>query len=134
MHARDGDERMNTRTVLFVDDDHDVLELARQLLGAQGYRVLRADGAFQAMEILEQSRPDAMVLDLMMPDRTGVEVLEQVRFDPKLADLPVICFSAVPQTEETLAFIREFSVGLVDKTNWPELVRRLGELFTERGD
>jgi CheY-like chemotaxis protein len=123
---------MTTHTVLVVDDDPDVLELARQLLGAQGYRVLRADGAFQAMEILQDTRPDAVVLDLMMPDRTGIDVLEQVRFDPKLADLPVICFSAVPQTEETLAFIREFSVGLVDKTNWPELVQRLSAVFAER--
>jgi CheY-like chemotaxis protein len=122
-------DSMTMRTVLFVDDDPDVLALAKEWLSAQGYRVLEAEGAFQALDLLRESRPDAMVLDLMMPDRTGVEVLEEVRFDPQLADLPVICFSAVPQTEETLAFIREFSIGLVDKTDWPELMRRLATLF-----
>lgn len=117
------------KTILVVDDDPDVLELSKHFLGAQGYRVLPAEGAFRALEILQEIRPDGMVLDLMMPDRTGVEVLERIRFDASLTDLPVICFSAVPQTEDTLAFIREFSVGLVDKTDWPELVRQLGNLF-----
>lgn len=117
------------RTVLVVDDDPDVLELAKHFLGAQGYTVLLASGAFNAFETLAEYRPDAMVLDLMMPDRTGVEVLERVRFDPALADLPIICFSAVPQSDDTIAFVKEFSVGLVDKTNWPELVRQLGNLF-----
>ena len=117
------------KTILVVDDDPDVLVLSKHFLGAQGYTVVRAEGAFQALERLAESRPDAMVLDLMMPDRTGVEVLERVRFDPAFADLPVVCFSAVPQSDDTLAFIREFSVGLVDKTNWPELGRQLGKLF-----
>ena len=124
-------DAMTQRTVLFVDDDPDVLALATERLGSRGYRVIEAGGAFQALDLLHKSRPDVMVLDLMMPDRTGVEVLEEVRFDPQLADLPVICFSAVPQTEETQAFLREFSIGLVDKTDWPELMRRLAVLFGE---
>lgn len=128
--AAEDKKRGMGRTVLVVDDDPDVLELAKHLLGAQGYTVIGVESGFQAVEALAVSRPDAMVLDLMMPGRTGVEVLEHVRFDPATADLPVICFSAVPQSDDTIAFIREFSVGLVDKTNWPELVRQLGELFT----
>jgi CheY-like chemotaxis protein len=117
------------RTVLVVDDDPDELELMRQLLGMAGYRVRTAAGGFQAIEMVGADMPDAMVLDLMMPDRSGIEVLEYLRFDPRTSKLPVICFSAVPQTEESLAFVNEFSVGLVDKTEWQELVRRLNELF-----
>jgi len=119
----------SARTVLVVDDDPDELELMRQLLGMAGYRVKTAAGGFQAIEMVGADMPDAMVLDLMMPDRSGIEVLEYLRFDPRTAKLPVICFSAVPQTEESLAFVSEFSVGLVDKTEWQELVRRLNELF-----
>jgi len=117
------------RTVLVVDDDPDELELMRQLLGMAGYHVQTAAGGFQAIDMVKADLPDAMVLDLMMLDRSGVEVLDFLRADPSTAKLPVICFSAVPQTDESLAFVNEYSVGLVDKTEWQELVRRLNALF-----
>lgn len=121
-------------TVLVVDDDPDFLDLVGALLQQAGYEMIRAEGAFRAMELLERRRPDAMVLDIMMPDRTGIEVLEQVRWNPELADLPVLCITAVHIGQDPLEFIREFSVGLLDKARITELVDHLRDMIPANGN
>ncbi len=118
-----------TRTVLVVDDDPDFLDILAAYVGKAGYHVLRAAGAFQALEILDKNPPDAMILDIMMPDRTGIEVLEHVRWDPRLKRLAVICISAVFQTPEAVDFIDEFSLGLMDKADIPAIIGQLKEVL-----
>ena len=120
------------KTVLVIDDDHDMLDLLRNLLTEEGYQVWTADSAFSAQEILHNDVPDAVVLDIMMPDRPGIELLENIRWDPRLKELPVICLSAGHLSAETLEFIQEFSFGLVDKANLGELLERLREILAEK--
>lgn len=120
------------KTVLVIDDHHDMLDLLRNLLSEEGYRVWTADSAFSAQEILHNDVPDAVVLDIMMPDRPGIELLENIRWDPRLKELPVICLSAGTFPAETLEFIQEFSFGLVDKANLGELLERLREILAEK--
>lgn len=120
------------KTVLVIDDHHDMLDLLRNLLSEEGYRVWTADSAFSAQEILHKDVPDAVVLDIMMPDRPGIELLENIRWDPRLKELPVICLSAGNFPAETLEFIQEFSFGLVDKANLGELLERLREILAEK--
>ena len=120
------------KTVLVVDNHHDILDLLRSLLTEEGYQVWTADCAFGAQEILHNDVPDAVLLDIMMPDRPGIELLENIRWDPRLKDLPVICLSAGHFSAETLEFIQEFSFGLVDKANLGELVERLREILAEK--
>ena len=120
------------KTVLVIDDHHDMLDLLRKLLSEEGYQVWTADSAFIAQEILHKDVPDAVVLDIMMADRPGIELLENIRWDPRLKDLPVICLSAGQFSAETLEFIQEFSFGLVDKANLGELLERLREILAEK--
>ena len=120
------------KTVLVIDDDHDMLDLLRNLLTEEGYQVWTADSAFSAQEILHNDVPDAVVLDIMMPDRPGIELLENIRWDPRLKELPVICLSAGHLSAKTLEFIQEFSFGLVDKANLGELLERLREILAEK--
>ena len=79
--------------------------------------------------MLESAPPEALSLDTMMPGRPGIDGLEHVRWHPDSIELPAICVTAAPHGEEVLAFIRDFSAGLVDETDWTAIIRRLDEAF-----
>ena len=84
----------NLKTILIVEDEPDTAEMFAQMLRLSGYRVLKTYGGVSGMKQLLQDKPDAVLLDVMMPDITGLEVLRFVRREPKLAKLPVIIVSA----------------------------------------
>jgi CheY-like chemotaxis protein len=86
----------SVRSVLLVDDEPEALQLfARMLSSAQpGYRVLRASNGRRALGLLRERRPDAMVLDLIMPDMDGFEVLREKSQDADLRSIPVVVVSA----------------------------------------
>ena len=117
------------KTVLVIDDHKDVLDLLNITLTRKGYGVLLADGAFSALAVLESNNPDAIVLDIMMPERSGVEVLENIRFNEKQQSVPVLCISAANLTGEARAFIDEFSAGLVDKRELHKIAEHVRNLI-----
>jgi len=117
------------QTVLVVDDDRQMLDLLQLMLSRAGYKVVLADGALAALELLEREPVSAVVLDIMMPVRSGIEVLEHMRWNPKLAKLPVIVLSAAHLSAEELEFVNEFSVGFVEKSHIGDLLVRLKTLF-----
>jgi CheY-like chemotaxis protein len=117
--------------VLVVDDDRQMLDLLQLMLGRYGYRMLLAESAVQALDLLEREPVSAIVLDIMMPVRSGIEVLEHIRWNPKLADTPVIVLSAAHLSDEEREFVDEFTVGFVDKAHIGDLVSRLQALFAE---
>jgi DNA-binding response OmpR family regulator len=80
--------------VLVADDEADTADLIRDTLKAEGFRVLVARDGRQALEIMSRRRPDLLLLDLMMPRLSGFEVLEAMRRDAALAQVPVVILSA----------------------------------------
>lgn len=88
-HAQDG----AAPTVLICDDEDSLRELIRAVLGGR-YTFLEATDGDQALALLAESRPAAIVLDLMLPRTSGFEVLARVRSDADLASTPVIIVSA----------------------------------------
>jgi DNA-binding response OmpR family regulator len=83
-------------TVLIVDDEPDALRLYRRYLVAadRGYGILRASDGQQALEALRDHRPDAVILDLVMPTMDGLAFLAAKSEDPLIRDIPVIVVSA----------------------------------------
>ena len=81
------------KQILFVDDDPLVLRIYREALSKQGFQVDSANDGVSAAKALRATKPDLMVLDLMMPKLSGVEVLKFVRAEPALAHLPVVVLS-----------------------------------------
>jgi signal transduction histidine kinase/DNA-binding response OmpR family regulator len=83
-------------TVLIVDDEPEAVRLFRRMLVSSGrsYRVLSATDGQQALHILQQERPDVVLLDLVMPNVDGFQLLEAMDRDPKLRDLSVVVISA----------------------------------------
>jgi signal transduction histidine kinase/CheY-like chemotaxis protein len=76
-------------SVLVVDDDEAVHETVGAMLGREGYRVLHARSGAEALTMAREFRPDAITLDVMMPQMDGWSVLSALKSDPALSDIPV---------------------------------------------
>src|ERR1043166_1793230 len=81
------------KRILFVDDDPIVVRIYQEALSRRGFQVDVAQDGLAATKALRANKPDLMVLDLMMPKLSGVDVLKFTRSQPGLADLPVIVLS-----------------------------------------
>ena len=87
-------------TILVADDDPETRLLVRRALERQGWTVTEASDGREALAACAAARPSLLVLDLIMPGPDGFEVLEQLRSDPALADLPVVVLTALELTAE----------------------------------
>lgn len=94
--ATDENDASAGRSVVFVvDDDYDIREAVSDVLVSEGYSVLTAADGSEALETLRGGfRPDVMLLDLMMPRLSGVEVIDALRKDESLREIPVVVCSA----------------------------------------
>lgn len=82
------------KKILIVDDEIDVVEVVAVLLEHEGYEILKAYDGQEALEVVENSNPDLIILDIMMPKIDGVEVCKRMRKQEKLKDIPIVMFSA----------------------------------------
>jgi twitching motility two-component system response regulator PilG len=83
-----------TATLLVVEDDPRCIRLMELILGSRGYQTVVAKNGEQALALIEARRFDLVVLDLMLPQVDGFEVLRHIREDPELADVPIVITSA----------------------------------------
>lgn len=86
-------------TVLICDDEPSLRELIRVSLDGP-YSFAEADDGEKSLEIARRLRPDVIILDMMMPRLSGLEVLSEIRGDRGLAETPVIVLTAQPSTKE----------------------------------
>jgi signal transduction histidine kinase/CheY-like chemotaxis protein len=95
----------NVRTVLVVDDDRGFVQFVERALQAGGLQmeVCRAYDGDEALQAMRAHPPDLVLLDLIMPAMDGFEVLEEMRRDPYLAELPVVVLTATSYEEDVLA-------------------------------
>jgi DNA-binding response OmpR family regulator len=80
--------------VMVIEDEKEIRDLVRYNLEREGYRVAAADDGEKGLAQIFASRPDLLVLDLMLPGRNGLEILREVRGEPLTRDLPVIVLTA----------------------------------------
>jgi len=90
--------------ILVVDDDRSFVQLVKRLLQSSDttYEVLTAYGGAEALRKARQVRPDAVLLDLLMPDTSGFDVLSQMRMSPDLQEVPVIALTATTPGEDRM--------------------------------
>ena len=82
------------RTIALIEDDRDLQELLRYRLQREGYRLVSNATGDDALGFLARTRPDLVLLDVMLPHVSGTEICKAVRSHPFLADLPIIFLSA----------------------------------------
>jgi CheY-like chemotaxis protein/MinD-like ATPase involved in chromosome partitioning or flagellar assembly len=88
--------------LLIVDDEADTLRLVSLMLERQGYEVLTARDGKTALERVAKDKPDLILLDVMMPDMDGFEVVKILRSDPQTEDIAIIMFTAKSQVEDKI--------------------------------
>lgn len=89
--------------ILIVDDEPTVRLLLRDVLEMEGYEVLEAEDGPIALALMADTRPDLVLLDIMMPGMSGIDVLATVRADASLRDLPVVLLTAAGDDDTTWA-------------------------------
>ena len=85
---------MEQKTVLIVEDEEDAAELFSEMMRVSGFRVLKTSKSALALPMMTAEKPDLILLDIMMPEVSGLDILRQMRRDPALAGIPVIVISA----------------------------------------
>ncbi len=93
------ERRYGMQTILIIDDDAAIGDLEQEVLARAGYAVLRAYSGTEALLLLRSSRPDLILLDLMLPGLSGEEVLPQIR------GIPVIVVSARASVQDKVALL-----------------------------
>jgi signal transduction histidine kinase/CheY-like chemotaxis protein len=96
--ARCATPRPDRRTLVAIDDDPVDLDLLEAVLGSEGWRVVRADGGEEGVRAVRRERPAVVVLDLLMPEVDGFEVVEQLRADPLVGDVPILVLTSKEMT------------------------------------
>jgi len=94
------------RTVLIVEDNAFNLKLLDDLLRAAGYNTLKATDGEQALRVARQFRPDVILMDIGLPDISGIEVTREIRASDELKDIPVIAVTAYAAPEDEAAVRR----------------------------
>lgn len=102
--------------ILLVDDDPTNLRVLFETLRGKGYKLLTAKSGADALKIIRGSRPELVLLDIMMPGMDGYEVCEQVRADPEIKDVPILLLSALDDSDSK---VRGFEAGAVDYVSKP---------------
>jgi len=91
---------MNTKLkcILCVEDEPEMIDLIRLILGRRGFDVKGATGGVEGLKMIRKESPDLILLDLMMPDMDGWEVYQQIKADEKTRGIPVIVVTAKAQS------------------------------------
>ncbi len=100
------------KTVLVVDDEMDIAEAVKSILEDEGYKVITCANGREALDCLEEARPDLAIIDVMMPVMNGFETLQAIRNTEAFASLPVLIMSAIdpsvrPQTYDWAGFLKK---------------------------
>ncbi len=86
------------KRVVCIEDEPEMIDLVRLILGRKGFSVIGANGGVEGLETVRRERPDLVLLDLMMPDMDGWEVYQQMKADADLKSIPVVVVTAKAQS------------------------------------
>ncbi len=91
---------MSKKKILVVEDEESLLKLESILLTSKGYEVTGVSNGLAALESLAQSKPDLVLLDIMLPAMDGFEVCQRIKSDPATRDIPVVMLTAKKSRED----------------------------------
>lgn len=123
--------------ILIVDDDPDIIEGILMILETQPYRLQTARDGKQCMEMIEEEKPDLLILDLLMPRMDGWGVIREVRSNPKYATVPIMILSTVIEDASYRRYELETGMtmdiqGYVQKPAKPtDLIQRVEKLISK---
>lgn len=118
------------KQILIADDEPDILEIVGYNLGKEGYEIYTAKDGNEAIERAKQLNPDLIILDIMMPKKTGVEVCQILRSQPQFQDTLIIFLTALSDEASQIKGLETGADDYVNKPISPKvLVSRVNALF-----
>ncbi len=114
--------QMKHFTILLVDDNTTNLQVLREALDGQGYKLLVAKSGPSALTIVEKAAPDLILLDIMMPEMDGYEVCARLKKEPQTMNIPVIFITAMTDQEDEAKGLALGALDYITKPINPELV------------
>lgn len=93
-------ENTGKKKIMIVEDDSFVMDIYETKIAQEGFEVISAANGMEALKKLQDVRPDLMLLDIIMPYMDGLEVLQKVKADERLKNMPIILLTNLSQKEE----------------------------------
>lgn len=119
--------------ILAADDDDDILELVCLTLEQVGHTMLRASNGDEALTLAREQKPDVCVLDVVMPSKTGIEVVEALRASEDTGAIPILLLTATVNEKDLIPGIEKDSDRYMRKPFSPrELQDRVAALLRSR--
>jgi two-component system alkaline phosphatase synthesis response regulator PhoP len=118
------------RKILIADDEPDILEILKFNLQEQGYEVLTASNGQEALDKAKSGKPELIILDVMMPMKTGVEVCKTLRSLPEFKNVLIIFLTALSDDNATIAGLESGADDYISKPISPKvLISKVNALF-----
>ncbi|TES92349.1 MAG: response regulator [Candidatus Cloacimonadota bacterium] len=120
------------KKVLIIDDEKDILELVSIILSESDISVYRAEDGLSGLEIAREEKPDLILLDIMMPEIDGWEVLKMLKVDEETKDIPVAMLTCKTETRDKVLGIQEGAIDYITKPFAPDgLLTKVEEILTK---
>jgi len=120
--------------ILVVDDESDVTELLEYKLEQEGYRVATLNDPLACIAKVREFEPDLMLLDIMMPELSGIQLCRIIRADPSMKDIPIIFLSARGEVEDRIKGLEAGAEDYISKPfNTNELLLRTSKMLRRSG-
>jgi len=98
----DSNSSASKTTIMVIDDHPDILDIVKTILERSGYVVQVANSGMEVFSLLEENKPDLIILDIMMPQMDGLKVLQQLKGNADYSSIPVILLTVKVQHEDVL--------------------------------
>ena len=119
-----------TASILVVDDDPEIVTMLSTRLGKRGYKVTTAEDGNRAIELAKRERPDLVLLDVMMPGKSGWEVARALKQDPVTQHVKIVMVTAIGEkTNEITAPIYGADAHVDKPFEFEKLERVIGQLL-----
>ena len=119
-----------TASILVVDDDPEIVTMLSTRLGKRGYKVTTAEDGNRAIELAKRERPDLVLLDVMMPGKSGWEVARALKQDPVTQNVKIVMVTAIGEkTNEITAPIYGADAHVDKPFEFEKLERVIGQLL-----
>ena len=128
-----GEAACERKTILLVDDDHDARAIFGTLFELEGFEVLHAHDGPTAVEVVRNSRPDVVLLNLVMPRMSGYQVLRTIRAEEGSSEIPCLLFTGDARPEQMGTALMHGADGFVTKPAEPRAVLSLVQQLLEEG-
>jgi two-component system response regulator VicR len=127
-------DNTTAKRILCIEDEPEMIDLIRLILGRRGYEVLGATGGIEGARLVRETLPDLVLLDLMMPDMDGWEVYQQMKADNSTRNIPVIVVTAKAQNIDKVLGLHIAKVDdYIAKPFGPqELMDSVEKVFSQR--